>query len=36
VLAEITEGQIMGRGVDSYREALLALTRPAPHRTAGS
>ena len=30
VLAEITEGQIMGKGVDSYREALLALTRPPP------
>jgi 3-dehydroquinate dehydratase-2 len=30
VLAEIVEGQIIGQGIDSYREALEALTRAPP------
>jgi 3-dehydroquinate dehydratase len=32
VLAEVVEGQIVGKGIDSYREALekLARTLPAP------
>jgi 3-dehydroquinate dehydratase-2 len=30
VLAEIVEGQIAGKGIDSYREALERLARPLP------
>jgi len=32
VLAEVVEGQIVGKGIDSYREALEKLARPIPGR----
>jgi len=32
VLAEVVEGQIVGKGIDSYREALERLARPLPGR----
>jgi 3-dehydroquinate dehydratase-2 len=30
VLSEVVEGQIVGKGIDSYREALEKLARPLP------
>ena len=36
VIAEVAEGQIMGKGVDSYREALVALTSPSARRATSN